>query len=92
MCVRRVVFRETSTIGMRVRTVDKVELDREIVIVQVEGHPIRVKVASDAGVVVNRQPEYEDVAAAAAALDRPIKLVLAAAIAAAHLGERSPDA
>ena len=46
-----------------------------------------MKVAVDGGRVVNVQPEYEDVVAAAKALDRPVKAVLAAAVAAADGGQ-----
>jgi hypothetical protein len=40
--------------------------------------------------VVNAQPEYDDVAAAAATLNRPVKAVLAAAVAAAHAAGLGP--
>jgi uncharacterized protein (TIGR00299 family) protein len=80
-----VVFAETTTIGLRERAVGKVALDREIRTVEVGGQPVRVKVARHDGVVVNAQPEYDDVAAAAAALGRPVKTVLADAIATARM-------
>jgi uncharacterized protein (DUF111 family) len=82
--VRRVLFTESSTIGVRSHPVAKEALDRESRTVDVEGCPVRVKVARLAGVVVNVSPEYDDVAAAAAALGRPVKAVLAATTAAAH--------
>jgi hypothetical protein len=82
--VRRVVFTQTSTIGLREHAVGKHALDRSMATVSVEGVSVRVKVARLDGAVVNVSPEYEDVAAAAAALDRPVKAVLAAAVAAAH--------
>jgi pyridinium-3,5-bisthiocarboxylic acid mononucleotide nickel chelatase len=87
-----VVFAETTTIGLRERTVGKIALDREIRTVHVDGRPIRVKVARHDGTEVNAQPEYADVAAAAAALGRPVKAVLAAAIAASTTAatEESP--
>ena len=81
--VRGVIFRETSTIGLREHRVGKHALDRELRTVTVGGQPVRVKVASLDGEPVNIAPEYEDVAAAAAALGRPAKAVLAAAVAAA---------
>ncbi len=60
-------------------------LARHDVTVQVEGQAVRVKVALDtSGSVVNVQPEYDDVAAAATALGRPAKQVLAQALAAAQ--------
>lgn len=81
--VRRIVFTETSTIGVRESAVTKRALRRETRTVTVSGMPVRVKIALLDGAVVNVQPEYEDVLAAAAALDRPVKSVLAMATAAA---------
>jgi uncharacterized protein (TIGR00299 family) protein len=81
--VRRVLFTETSGIGMRASLVEKHPLDREFTTVDVDGEPISVKIARDGGVVVNVQPEYDDVAAAAQRLGRPVKSVMAAATAAA---------
>ena len=83
--VRRVVFTETTTIGLREQRVGKVALAREEHEVDVDGCRIRVKVARLDGEVVNAQPEYDDVAAAAARLGRPVKSVLAAAVAAASV-------
>jgi hypothetical protein len=82
--VRSVVFVETSTIGLRENAVEKRALVREARTVEVDGQQIRIKIATLDGRVVNAQPEYDDVAAAAAALGRPVKAVLAAANAAAH--------
>jgi uncharacterized protein (TIGR00299 family) protein len=82
--IRRVVFTETSAIGLREHAVSKTALERAVLTVEVGGVPVRVKVASLDGEVVNAQPEYDDVAAAAARLARPIKTVLAAAVAQAH--------
>ena len=81
--VRRVVFTETSTIGLRTQRVGKHALDRSETTVTVDGQVIRVKLAVHDGLVVNAGPEYADVAAAAAVLGRPVKAVLAAAAAAA---------
>jgi hypothetical protein len=82
--VRRVVFTESSTIGVREHAVRKQALDRELRTVDVDGCQIAVKVARLDGDVVNVAPEYDDVAAAAARLGRPVKTVLAAAVAAAE--------
>jgi uncharacterized protein (TIGR00299 family) protein len=82
--VRRVVFTESSTIGMRENRVVKRALVREMRTVTVDGVDIAVKVALLDGEVANVAPEYDDVAAAAAQLGRPVKTVLAAAVAAAH--------
>jgi uncharacterized protein (TIGR00299 family) protein len=82
--VRRVMFTESSTIGVREHRVGKRALDRETRTVRVDGAEVRVKVALLDGQVVNASPEYDDVAAAALALGRPVKAVLAAAAAAAQ--------
>jgi uncharacterized protein (TIGR00299 family) protein len=83
--VLAVVFSETSAIGLRRTEVEKVALDREIATVTVGGHRVAVKVARRDGLVVNVQPEFDDVASAAAALGRPLKAVLAEAIASASM-------
>ena len=80
--LRAVVFRETSTLGVRESTVAKHVLARTETTVDVGGHSIRVKTASLDGETVNRNPEWEDVLAAATALGRPAKDVLAEAVAA----------
>ena len=77
--VRRVFFRETSTIGVREHEVVKHALPREMLTVSVDGQPIAVKAAHLDGEIVNLQPEWDDVARAAAALGRPAVDVLAAA-------------
>ena len=81
--VRAVLFRESSTIGIRSTPVGKTALDREWLVVDIDGEQVRVKVARMSGDVVNVTPEWDDVAAAAQRLDRPAKAVLAAAAAAA---------
>ena len=77
--LRTVVFRETSTIGLRATTVDKHALERAESVVEVAGHRIRVKTAWLDGAVLHRNPEWEDVLLAARALGRPAKDVLAEA-------------
>ena len=81
--VRGVVFAETSAIGLRETTVGKHALERRFVSVAVDGQRVAVKLALSGGDVVNVQPEYDDVVAAATALRRPVKAVLADAVAAA---------
>ena len=82
--VQQVMFAETSTIGVRILDVGKHALDREWIDIDVDGEPIRVKVARWQGEVVNVSPEFDDVVRAATALGRPVKAVLAAASAVAH--------
>lgn len=82
--VREVVFRETSTLGLREHAVAKHALERAQLTVDVAGQSVRVKLGLLAGEVVNVMPEWEDVAAAAAVLARPAKQVLREAHAAAQ--------
>ncbi len=82
--VREVVFRETSTLGLRTTTVGKHALERAERTVDVDGRAVRVKLGLLDGEVVNAMPEWADVAAAAAALGRPAKQVLRDAHAAAR--------
>ena len=81
---RAVVFRETSAIGLREQVLAKHALEREMASVSVDGQPIAVKLASHDGVLVNAQPEYDDVARAADALGRAVADVLADAVSAAR--------
>lgn len=80
--VERVIFAETSAIGLRAAPATKVALAREFETIEVGGHPISVKLARHDGAVVNVQPEFDDVAAAASALGRSTKSVLADAVSA----------
>ncbi|TDU89650.1 hypothetical protein EV138_3225 [Kribbella voronezhensis] len=82
--VRAVILAETSAIGLREFDIRKHAADREFASVDVDGQRIHVKIARYGGQVVNVQPEYDDVVAAASVLKRPVKNVLAKAIAAGH--------
>jgi uncharacterized protein (TIGR00299 family) protein len=82
--VRAEIFRQTSTIGLREQPLGKHALDREMVTVEIDGQPVAVKLARHDGVLVNAQPEYDDVARAAAALGRPVLDVLHDAVAASR--------
>jgi hypothetical protein len=70
-----VLFRETTTLGIRHLTQQRVILDREIQQVQTDYGLVRVKVAGreQAGerIIINVQPEYEDCALIARQHHRP---------------------
>lgn len=80
--LRRVLFRETTTLGVRGRLVDKWTLERDWVTVEVAGQPVRLKIGRLDGRVMNVAPEFEDCAAAAAASGLALKEVFARARAA----------
>ncbi|MDQ4064905.1 MAG: nickel pincer cofactor biosynthesis protein LarC [Actinomycetota bacterium] len=71
--VMEVLYRETTTLGLRWRFVEKDELLREWVEIDVEGQPVRVKVGRRGPDVVTISPEYEDCAKAARATGMPLK-------------------
>jgi pyridinium-3,5-bisthiocarboxylic acid mononucleotide nickel chelatase len=81
--VRQVLLTATSTIGVRASAVTKHALERSWLTVDVDGQAIRVKLAHDGERRMNLSPEFEDVAAAARALDAPEKDVLMRATSAA---------
>lgn len=75
-----VVFKETTTFGVRISNVDREILDRKEQAVDVAGHPVRVKVGYRDDRVVSVSPEYEDAAAAARATGMPLKDVYRTAV------------
>ena len=66
------LFAETTTIGVRMSTMDRQVLDREIVEVATPLGSIRVKVSRRAGEIRNVSPEYEDCAGVARRTGRPL--------------------
>ena len=73
------IYRETSTIGVRVQRVARHALEREPRKVLTEYGAISVKVASSGGEILNVQPEFDELKAAAAAAGVPLVQVEAAA-------------
>jgi uncharacterized protein (TIGR00299 family) protein len=75
-----VVFRETTTIGLRYYDAERECLQREIISVETPVGAIRFKIAWRAGRVINAAPEFEDVARVAAANRLSVKDVQALAV------------
>jgi pyridinium-3,5-bisthiocarboxylic acid mononucleotide nickel chelatase len=73
------VFRETTTIGVRVRETERECLEREVVAVSTPLGELRFKVSRRGGEVMNAQPEFEDLLRLAQAHDMPVKQVQAIA-------------
>lgn len=82
--VAEAMLRETSTLGVRIAHLDRIELEREAFTVEVSGEPVRVKVGRLDGRIVNLAPEHADCVRAARSLGQPVKTVWARALAAAH--------
>jgi uncharacterized protein (TIGR00299 family) protein len=73
------VFRETTTLGVRYHDVEREVLDREIVTVATPWGAVPLKVARLGGVVTNAAPEFDACAALARAHGVPVKDIQAAA-------------
>lgn len=84
-----VLFRHTSTFGIRHTMMQRIMLERHWQTVETPYGPIRVKIGTWQGRETSASPEYEDVKAAARAHDVPAKTVYAAAQAAYITAARS---
>jgi pyridinium-3,5-bisthiocarboxylic acid mononucleotide nickel chelatase len=78
--VTDVMFRETTTIGVRYAEWQRECLTRDIVSLDTGYGPVRVKVARRGSTVMNAQPEFDDCAARAREHGVPTKDVHAAAL------------
>jgi uncharacterized protein (TIGR00299 family) protein len=74
------LFRETSTLGVRARTEQRRVLDRAHSTVTTPYGKVRIKTAALDGVITHAQPEYEDCHARAIEHRVPIKQVIDAAM------------
>jgi pyridinium-3,5-bisthiocarboxylic acid mononucleotide nickel chelatase len=75
---------ETSALGVRMCTYERVELDRSFVQVSIGSELVSVKIGQRGGHVMNIAPEHDDCAVAAAKLGLPVKEVFARALVAAR--------
>jgi uncharacterized protein (TIGR00299 family) protein len=74
-----VIFRETTTIGVRTYEVRRKTLDREVVPVETPFGQVRMKISHWNGSILNATPEFEDCQRIAAQRGIPLKQVIAAA-------------
>ena len=79
-----IIFRETTTIGLRYSEVDRECLERQLVTVDTPVGTVRFKLAWRDGRLVNAVPEFEDCAALAVANNLSVKEVQALAVKAFH--------
>jgi len=91
--LRELLWRETSTLGVRGVPVRKWMLERQVVEVALYGGKVRVKLGLDDGRVVNVAPEFADCTRLAVEVQRPLKEVMARAqaLALAHLDARDEE-
>ena len=74
------LFRETTTLGIRVERIERETLDRTWEDVALEGGTVRIKIARRRGEIVNAAPEFDDCVRVATAMGKPIKVVQADAL------------
>src|SRR5690349_24309499 len=71
----KLLFMETTTLGVRSYEVSRRALERSVVRVETQYGPIDVKVAHLEGRVVNEMPEFEQCRQAAVTANVPLKIV-----------------
>ncbi|MEA5511910.1 nickel insertion protein [Crocosphaera sp. UHCC 0190] len=74
-----IIFKETTTLGIRQLIQKRSILEREIKIVEIKYGQVRVKIASqgkgEEKTIINVQPEYEDCAALAKKFNQPLRSI-----------------
>ena len=88
--LREVIFRHTSTIGIRQSSWKRFALPRAIAEVDLAGGSVAIKIAHRDGVILRATPEFEDVATVAAGRSVPPATVLQEAITAAGIAGLRP--
>jgi hypothetical protein len=76
----KMIFAETTTLGMRIRQEQRLTLERQHVTVTTPWGEVRVKLGSLDGVVCNAAPEFEDCRRLAAGHNVPLKQVMQEAL------------
>jgi pyridinium-3,5-bisthiocarboxylic acid mononucleotide nickel chelatase len=84
----RLLFDETSTLGVRIVPVERIRVEREVRDVETRFGRVRVKIGKDPGGHVNVAPEYDDCKRLALAAGVPLKIVYQEATAACLAGEK----
>jgi len=74
--VIEIIFRETSTFGVRIKETNRIVLEREMKEVKVRGRRVAVKIGRYRGKVIKVNPEYDDIKRIADAEDLPLSQVM----------------
>jgi uncharacterized protein (TIGR00299 family) protein len=75
-----IIFRETTTLGVRIGTCQRTTADRRWIEVNIEDQTLRVKIGSRHDDVISISPEFEDVVAAARITGMPAKEIYSRAL------------
>jgi len=87
----RMLLLETSTLGVKARRVERYAMPRRFEPLEVDGQPVRMKVALLDGQPVKAMPEFEDCRRAAAALGLPVREVIRRALTSWESGRRRKE-
>ena len=79
-----IIFRNSTTLGVRTYPVSKHMLQRQIILVETGAGQVRIKTGWLGSELVNWMPEYEDVLALAQSSGKPAKVIYQQALAAAQ--------
>jgi uncharacterized protein (TIGR00299 family) protein len=78
--VRKAVYTETTTLGLRIFSLTREKLDRGMETVTVHGREIRIKTGFMGSRVVNVQPEFEDCRSVSTETGLPLKTIIQLAV------------
>ncbi len=79
--LQKLIFMESTTLGLRYHEEEKLPLSRSTVLVETEWGEVRIKLGMFEGEVLNAAPEYEDCKRIAEQQSLPLKRVMQAAMA-----------
>ncbi len=79
--MKQIIFRETTTIGVRLQNIWREKLSRSTEEIQLEGFSVRIKISRYRDEIMNVRPEYEDIKKIADATGKPIKELMEKAVA-----------
>lgn len=71
----RIIFRETTTFGVRLSNLERIELEREIAKVKTKYGEVRIKNGYYDGKLINSKPEFEDCKKLATKYKIPLKTI-----------------
>lgn len=74
--LKKIIFSETTSIGIRTTGVWREKLERFTEEIEVEGHPVRIKISKYRGEIASVKPEYEDVKKIAKKTGIPIRKLI----------------
>ena len=89
--LRDLIFRETTTFGIRSHLVDRMKLSRRTETAETPLGSVKVKIGAWQGYDVTRSPEYESCAELARKTGTPLKDIYEAAIRAQSKAVKTPD-